>query len=105
MYAEVAFHGEGFARKSSPGPVFTGSFFSPPSLLPSCLLQAGFAAEGVESGTVFSDINLQEKVRLGDLARCWYLVPGGSSLFGQQDFRASSRFLCFWLVILLLKWP
>uniref|UniRef100_A0A286XS93 CXXC motif containing zinc binding protein n=1 Tax=Cavia porcellus TaxID=10141 RepID=A0A286XS93_CAVPO len=24
--------------------------------------QAGFAAEGVESGTVFSDINLQEKV-------------------------------------------
>ena len=31
-------------------------------------LQAGFAAEGVESGTVFSDINLQEKVRnLGTL--------------------------------------
>lgn len=26
-------------------------------------LQAGFAAEGVESGTVFGDINLQEKVR------------------------------------------
>uniref|UniRef100_A0A286XW03 CXXC motif containing zinc binding protein n=1 Tax=Cavia porcellus TaxID=10141 RepID=A0A286XW03_CAVPO len=33
--------------------------------------QAGFAAEGVESGTVFSDINLQEKVcDLGILQVC-----------------------------------
>lgn len=32
-------------------------------LTASCPLQAGFAAEGVESRTVFSDINLQEKVR------------------------------------------
>lgn len=40
--------------------------------------QAGFAADGVESGTVFSDINLQEKVRLGEPVRC-SMVPGGNS--------------------------
>ncbi|XP_063143466.1 CXXC motif containing zinc binding protein isoform X1 [Rattus norvegicus] len=65
--------------------------------------QAGFAAEGVESGTVFSDINLQEKVRRDPARR--YVVPGGNSLFGKQGFQASSRFVCFWLVILLVKWP
>lgn len=84
MYAEGAFQLEGFAGKSSPGQS-SHIFFSPPSLLPSCLLQAGFAAEGVESGTVFSDINLQEKVRLGDPARCC-VVPGENSLFGDQGF-------------------
>lgn len=34
------------------------------NLFPICLcLQAGFAAEGAESGTPFNDINLLEKVR------------------------------------------
>lgn len=78
-----------FSLKALPGRAARASlhsiFFSPPSLLPSCLLQAGFAAEGVESGTVFSDINLQEKVRLGDPARCC-VVPGENSLFGDQGF-------------------
>ncbi|EDL90419.1 similar to RIKEN cDNA 0610037L13, isoform CRA_a [Rattus norvegicus] len=32
--------------------------------------QAGFAAEGVESGTVFSDINLQEKGHLSSSYNC-----------------------------------
>lgn len=60
MYPEVAFHLEGFARKSSPWASTHSTFLPPPAVLS---LQAGFAAEGVESGTVFSDISLQEKVR------------------------------------------
>lgn len=86
--------------RAAPGQVLTGTFFPPPAVLS---LQAGFAAEGVESGTVFSDINLQEKVRRDPARR--YVVPGGNSLFGKQGFQASSRFVCFWLVILLVKWP
>uniref|UniRef100_A0A8P0TK39 CXXC motif containing zinc binding protein n=1 Tax=Canis lupus familiaris TaxID=9615 RepID=A0A8P0TK39_CANLF len=66
--------------------------------------QAGFAAEGVESGTVFSDINLQEKVQdVGALQdTIGYLV--GITISANKD--DSTFFLfCFLLVILVFKWP
>uniref|UniRef100_A0A8B9WFX2 CXXC motif containing zinc binding protein n=1 Tax=Bos mutus grunniens TaxID=30521 RepID=A0A8B9WFX2_BOSMU len=65
--------------------------------------QAGFAAEGVESGTVFSDINLQEKVR--DLAALWGAIRHlvGIILLVNKALQrdAGSTLLCFLLVILV----
>ena len=66
-------------------------------------MQAGFAAEGVESGTVFSDINLQEKVR--DLAALWgairHLVGIILSVNKALQRDAASTLLSFLLVILV----
>uniref|UniRef100_A0A673TMX8 CXXC motif containing zinc binding protein n=1 Tax=Suricata suricatta TaxID=37032 RepID=A0A673TMX8_SURSU len=64
--------------------------------------QAGFAAEGVDSGTVFSDINLQEKVRdLGALQGAvvyWWGNPFGE----QRSIQSCLHF--FLLMILVFKW-
>lgn len=73
-------------------------------MLPSSHLQAGFAAEGVESGTVFSDINLQEKVQ--DLGALWGAVGHLVGIIfllnkARQRGDADSTLLFFLLVILV----